>query len=551
MSSGVGTRADAPRGLPSATTPPSEGRSAPLLRALAVPRCAWPLLALLAVAAAVRFSTLDLQSFWYDEAYTPVHVLHSGLGATLRSMVHSENTPPLWYILIWLWSRVFGTGVVALRSLSALAGVGTVAVCWALGRELGGRRTAIVLSAIVAVNPLFVWYSQEARAYALFALLSALSLLWFSRAWRDPRPRTLAAWSVWSVLALLTHYFAAFLAGPEAILLASALGPSLRRRMVSLRPTGASGTPAAAGAPATVGPPAASGWPLAVGLAIGALAVCALALLPLIVAQGGHGTQWIGRWALSDRLVAIPGYYLLGGQSAAFGHGLLVLCAVPVVLSVGLLGRLSSDERRAGGLVLGLGLLSIAIPLALVGVGADYLAPRNVIESWIPLSAALAVLLAAKRAGVMGLLIAALVCVAGAGIVLVTDLTPRYQRGDWSGVARVLGTGTRPRAVVTVELGAAPLEYYRPDLSYLSPGDTVAVSEVDLVGYAPVEPDAMTPPTPAFHFARRSSVNGLLVYRFVASRPQVLSERQLRERRLTSGATEVLLSLARSPARTR
>ncbi|HLH14950.1 MAG TPA: hypothetical protein VKV16_09190, partial [Solirubrobacteraceae bacterium] len=54
----------------------------------------WPLAALTLLAAALRLSTLNLQSFWYDEAFTPVHVLHASLGATLRSVVHSENTPP-------------------------------------------------------------------------------------------------------------------------------------------------------------------------------------------------------------------------------------------------------------------------------------------------------------------------------------------------------------------------------------------------------------------------------------------------------------------------
>ena len=46
----------------------------------------WPLAALTLLAAALRLSTLDLQSFWYDEAFTPVHVLHPSLWATLRSV---------------------------------------------------------------------------------------------------------------------------------------------------------------------------------------------------------------------------------------------------------------------------------------------------------------------------------------------------------------------------------------------------------------------------------------------------------------------------------
>src|SRR5277367_5007672 len=84
-------------------------------------RC-WPLVALTLLAAALRLGTLGLQSFWYDEAFTPVHVLHPSLWATLRSMVHTENSPPLWYILAWADSRVLGTGEVALRLPSALAG---------------------------------------------------------------------------------------------------------------------------------------------------------------------------------------------------------------------------------------------------------------------------------------------------------------------------------------------------------------------------------------------------------------------------------------------
>ena len=144
----------------------------------------WPRSTLLA--AALRLSTLDLQSFWYDEAFTPVHVLHPSLWATLRSVVHTENTPPLWYVLAWADSRVLGTGEVALRLPSALAGIATVPVAWAIGararRPAPRARAAIVCAALVAVNPLFVWYSQEARAYALFVLMAALAMLCFLRA---------------------------------------------------------------------------------------------------------------------------------------------------------------------------------------------------------------------------------------------------------------------------------------------------------------------------------------------------------------------------------
>ena len=169
------------------------------------------------LAAALRLATLDLQSFWYDEAFTPVHVLHDGLGATLRAVVHHENTPPLWYLLAWVDARLFGDGALALRLPSALAGVLTVPVVWAIAQQLAGRRAALVAAALVAVNPLFVWYSQEARAYGLFVLMSALAMLCFVRALDDPARGRLAAFALAGALALLTHYFAVFLLVPMAL----------------------------------------------------------------------------------------------------------------------------------------------------------------------------------------------------------------------------------------------------------------------------------------------------------------------------------------------
>jgi uncharacterized membrane protein len=486
------------------------------VRARALPAW-WPLPALMVAAAALRLSTLSLQSFWYDEAYTPVHVLHASLGATLSSWLAHENTPPLWYLLAWAMSRVFGTGVVALRLPSALFGIALVGVGWAIGAELGSRRTAITLAAILTVNPLFVWYSQEARAYELFALLAGLSLLCFLRARRLGTPGSLAWWSAVSILALLTHYFAVFLVGPEALLLlvrAWRHGRDGRRYRVSTF------------------------------AAVGAVVACGVALVPLVIAQGGHGTQWIGRWALSQRLIQIPGYYLLGANGAVLGHGLLLISALPLLATVVLgyllaaSGRLTRSERTGVALTGGLGLCAIAIPLALALAGADYLAPRNTIADLVALSAAFAVVLAARSAGQAGVLITVWICVTGLAVLVATDLDPRLQRGAWSAVAASLRPAPADHAIVTVEDGAAPLEYYVPKLGlrYLTARRAVRVSEIDLVGYAPLRAGAASPPTPAFVAAGRANHHDLLVYRFVARTPQLVSGRFLRSLTMTLGA---------------
>jgi mannosyltransferase len=479
----------------------------------------WPLAALTLLAAALRLSTLDLQSFWYDEAFTPVHVLHPSLWATLRSVVHTENTPPLWYVLAWADSRVLGTGEVALRLPSALAGIATVPAAWAIGGELAGRRTAVACAALVAVNPLFVWYSQEARAYSLFVLMSTLAMLCFLRAQRQPTPRRIAAFVVTGALALLSHYFAVFLLIPMVLWLLY----ERRTRRAALP-------------------------------AIAALVLIGAALLPLISAQGGHGTQWIGRWPLSERLEAIPQYFLTGYSGAPLGHGVELLVALPILAGIALgLWRMSAPsrerpkrDRRALLVALSIAACGVLIPIVLVAFGADYLAPRNLVAAMIPVTGVIAMLVVwqgprAVSGARLGIALAATSAVGFLAISIDVDLSPRLQRGDWRDLAKVLREASPDRVITTVELGSAPLEYYLPGLHDLREGSSVRVSEIDETGYAPLRASAEDPPAPGFRLLAHEDVNGLIVFRFVSPVARLVSEASLRRHVITLASPNVLV----------
>ena len=114
---------------------------------------------------------------------------------------------------------MFGTGELALRSLSALLGIAVVPLLYLSGRELISSRAGLVAAALAAVNPFLIWYSQEAREYMLLVALCAASLWCFARAWRRPTGRALLWWAVVSALALLTQYFAGFLIAAEGLAL--------------------------------------------------------------------------------------------------------------------------------------------------------------------------------------------------------------------------------------------------------------------------------------------------------------------------------------------
>jgi mannosyltransferase len=489
----------------------------------------WPLAAILAGAAVLRLATIDLQSFWYDEAFTPVHVLHPSLGATLSSMVHSENSPPVWYLIAWLDVRLFGDGEVALRLPSALAGIATVGLAWAIGRELAGRRCAFVCSLLVACSPLFVWYSQEARVYALFAFTSALAMLCCLRARREPTPGRMAAFALSGALALATHYFAAFLLAGMALWLLR--DRAARRRALA---------------------------------ACAAIALAGVALLPLVVAQHGHGTQWIGRWALSSRLQAAVQYYFTGYSGAPLGHGIELLVALPLLAGIAL--ALRPRDQRGGdspphaqaGVAPGargrdedvLGVAApallfaasgVLLPLALALAGADYLAPRNLLAAMVPVTAAVAVALTSRRAARAGVALAVAGAIALLAISIDVNLSPRLQRGNWRGLAHALGHGGPTRALTSVELGSAPLEYYLPGLRNLPRGAAVAADEIVETGYAPLRRGARRRPALGFTLVRRLDVNGLIAYTFRAPSARAVTEATLRRHVITLAHPEVLV----------
>src|ERR1700754_5261914 len=199
------------------------GRRSPRGWARERSRAFWIVTGLTVLAAVLRFATLGVQSYHHDEIVTASRVLRDGFGHAMHAVWFSESTPPVYYAVAWVWTQLVGTGEFGLRTVSAVAGVLTVPVAYLIGVELRGRRAGLWAAALVAVNPMMLWYSQEARAYALVALFGALSALYWLRAERRGGRRDFVWWGIWSGLAIATHYFVAFPILAEAVML-------LRRR---------------------------------------------------------------------------------------------------------------------------------------------------------------------------------------------------------------------------------------------------------------------------------------------------------------------------------
>src|SRR5436309_9864834 len=81
-----------------------------------LPAEGWLLVLVVVLAAAIRILVINDQSFWQDEALT-AYEASLPFGAMLHTILQVETTPPLYFVVIWVWGHLFGTGEVALRSL--------------------------------------------------------------------------------------------------------------------------------------------------------------------------------------------------------------------------------------------------------------------------------------------------------------------------------------------------------------------------------------------------------------------------------------------------
>jgi mannosyltransferase len=159
---------------------------------------------ILAVAVALRLYRLGHNSLWVDE-YSSLVTARLPMAEIPAAAVRVFQAP-LYFWLLHLAIGVFGDSESALRLVSAVAGAVTIPLAALLIRGLGeSNRVAILSAGLLALNPLHLWYSQEARPYALLVCLGLGSLICLFRALRTGSPLAWAGFAGLASLAILTH----------------------------------------------------------------------------------------------------------------------------------------------------------------------------------------------------------------------------------------------------------------------------------------------------------------------------------------------------------
>ena len=379
--------------------------------AFAAPAVAGALAGALAVGAALRLPFLDHQSLWLDEVNTYSIVTRHSVADVWTGVRATEATPPLYYLVSWGWTQLFGASTAMLRAPAAIEGLLCVPAAFLALRRVIGDAVALAAAWLVATSPLLCFYSLDARAYSQLVLTSTLSLWALALLLEEPRARRWAAWLLAAAATVLTHYFGAFVVVAELAVIWHRL-PDQRRR-------------------------------LAIG--IGALALAGAPFVTLFIHQnGGQGVAGIGHTSVASRTEGLVRQFAMGPNvpSAALEGAGLALAVAGVAGGLVLLGQ---SKSRSGFAPLGwIVAVGLGVPLLLAATGVeDRFLTRNELGVWVSLAALVGLALSRLRA-----LPLVLYTALGAATVLWIQADWPFQNVDWRGALAHLGASTSATPVV-------------------------------------------------------------------------------------------------------
>lgn len=150
------------------------------------------------------------QSLWLDEAINVLATQNYNLLGLITEYAKADFHPPGYFIILWFWTKFFGIGEVAVRIPSVIFGSITIYIVFLIGQKLHSRKLGLFCALLLAINPLHIYYSQEARMYALATLAVSISFFLFIKLIKEERISIIFL-TLSNLLVLVSDYVAYFI----------------------------------------------------------------------------------------------------------------------------------------------------------------------------------------------------------------------------------------------------------------------------------------------------------------------------------------------------
>lgn len=168
----------------------------------------WLLVAVaVATFATITLWTITKSSIWFDEAFGAYLIRFNFLD--IARYTATDVHPPVFYWLLKLWSMLFGTNELALRSMSVFFGGIAIIFGYLLTNKLFNKTVAKVSLVFMALSPMLVRYGQEARMYTLVAAIALAATYVLTLAINSKKKLPWVIYGILVSLGMWVHYFSA------------------------------------------------------------------------------------------------------------------------------------------------------------------------------------------------------------------------------------------------------------------------------------------------------------------------------------------------------